>query len=554
MDLANLCLQYKQLYAASLRFYAAAFRANPKLAEDSKALHRYNAACAAARAVVGKGADKLDDKERVHLAQAALEWLKADLSLRQKQAGSSKANDRAAGQQAMQRRQRDVNLASLRDKEALGKLPEEERQGWQKFWAEVDALVRANASTGLGIALKAKGDLVGAIAAYRQAVALNPKAAHAHLSLGLVLEEKGLLDEAIVAFEKLIALEPRNVWGHNNLGWGLFRKGKTAEAIDCYRQAIALDPKNATVRNNLGLALRDQGKLEEASAAFREAIKLAPKFAGAHDQLGWTLRLQGKLDEAVLSCRKAIELQPREANSHNSLGVILRDQGKLDEASAAFRQANTLAPKYAPAYFNLGIVLRMQDKLTEALAAFRQAIALAPMDARARENLTRVERMVAVQDRLPALLDGTFTARTSDELLGLKDLCLLRKRHLAAARMYADAFAADPKLANDLKTLHRYHAACCAALAVADKLDDRERVRWRKQAQEWLKADLTLWTKQAEKAGPAVRRQLQHWQTDADLAGVRNRAALARLPAEEQAAWRKLWADVALTLGKVGDK
>jgi hypothetical protein len=35
----------------------------------------------------------------------------------------------------------------------------------------------------------------------------------------------------------------------------------------------------------------------------------------------------------------------------------------------------------------------------------------------------------------------------------------------AAARWYSEAFAAQPKLADDLNAGHRYEAACAAALA-----------------------------------------------------------------------------------------
>jgi hypothetical protein len=38
---------------------------------------------------------------------------------------------------------------------------------------------------------------------------------------------------------------------------------------------------------------------------------------------------------------------------------------------------------------------------------------------------------------------------------------------------------------------------------------------------------------------------LRGWQADPDLAGLREEAALARLPEAEREACRKLWADVA---------
>jgi hypothetical protein len=41
---------------------------------------------------------------------------------------------------------------------------------------------------------------------------------------------------------------------------------------------------------------------------------------------------------------------------------------------------------------------------------------------------------------------------------------------------------------------------------------------------------------------------LRNWQKDSDLAGIRDQAALAKLPAEEQQGFKRLWADVAKLL------
>src|SRR5262249_49597576 len=148
------------------------------------------------------------------------------------------------------------------------------------------------------------------------------------------------------------------------------------------------------------------------------------------------------------------------------------------------------------------------------------------------------------------------------EQLGLAVLCQHhKKRYAAAAHFFADAFAANAKLADDLARQHRYNAACAAALAAAGKgqdaakLEDKERNRLRKQALGWLQDDLPAWTKVAAKgSAPAkavVRQTLEHWQKDTDLAGVRDKAALAKLPKDEREAWGKLWADVEALLKKV---
>jgi hypothetical protein len=49
------------------------------------------------------------------------------------------------------------------------------------------------------------------------------------------------------------------------------------------------------------------------------------------------------------------------------------------------------------------------------------------------------------------------------------------------------------------------------------------------------------------------REALQHWQKVPDLAGIRDPAAIAKLPGDEQETCKKHWADVAALLKKVLD-
>jgi superkiller protein 3 len=143
VQLGWLCQQpYKQLNAAAARLYAQAFAAEPKFADDLKAPHRYNAACAAALAGCGTGkdADQLDDRERARLRHRALTWLQADLAVWRRLLADNEAKIRPALQPTMQRWLGAPEFARVRDPEALAKLPEAERQDWQKLWAEVQEL------------------------------------------------------------------------------------------------------------------------------------------------------------------------------------------------------------------------------------------------------------------------------------------------------------------------------------------------------------------------------------------------------------------------------
>jgi hypothetical protein len=42
-----------------------------------------------------------------------------------------------------------------------------------------------------------------------------------------------------------------------------------------------------------------------------------------------------------------------------------------------------------------------------------------------------------------------------------------------------------------------------------------------------------------------VQRTLDHWQADSDLTGVRDKAALRKLPAQDQEDWQRFWQEVA---------
>jgi hypothetical protein len=44
---------------------------------------------------------------------------------------------------------------------------------------------------------------------------------------------------------------------------------------------------------------------------------------------------------------------------------------------------------------------------------------------------------------------------------------------------------------------------------------------------------------------------MRHWQTDDDLASVRTRDALAKLPEDERKQWQGLWSDVDALLRRV---
>jgi tetratricopeptide (TPR) repeat protein/serine/threonine protein kinase len=448
----------------------------------------------------------------------------------------------------------------------------------QKQWAE--AIVAYNkaidcdpkdalAYNNLGLTLAAQKQWPEAIKAFGKAIAIDPKDALAYYNLGLAYNNLGIAlyeqkqwAEAIKAFENAIECNPKHAQAYNNLGLTLAAQKQWAEAITAFDKAIAIDPKDALAYYNLGIALSAQKQWAEAITAYHKAIAIDPDFALAYYNLGLTFARQKQWPEAIKAFDKAIECNPKHAQAYNNLGLTFAERKQWAEAIKAFDKAIAIDPNFAQAHGNLGLALLQQGAFAEAAKANQQALDLLPPTDpwrdRVERQLKESQALLALDQRLPAVLDGTDAAPPA-VLLQLAGMCHKYKHHHAsAARLYQQAFQAQPALADDAATPHRYHAACAAALAGTGhdasgaKLAPADQAQLRQQARIWLRADLDQGAK-GLKSAPATAvlqtvDRLAHWQGDPALADVREAKALAGLPEEEAKTWQKLWADVAALL------
>lgn len=136
----------------------------------------------------------------------------------------------------------------------------------------------------LGNALFWHRDFPGSVAAYRQAIRLDPQFADAHCNLGLALNAQDDLTGAAAAFRQALAsLDPRNErlgsWTYYNLAGVLLRQGLFAEALKALHAGKALagwpDPEGKNViahcermlAKDIELAAVLEGKTEPKDAA-----------------------------------------------------------------------------------------------------------------------------------------------------------------------------------------------------------------------------------------------------------------------------------------------
>ena len=75
-------------------------------------------------------------------APVAHDWLRQELTSWGKALGNGNAQTNAWVQQRLRHCQADVSLGGVRAKDALARLPDEERMLWQRLWSDVDALLK----------------------------------------------------------------------------------------------------------------------------------------------------------------------------------------------------------------------------------------------------------------------------------------------------------------------------------------------------------------------------------------------------------------------------
>jgi serine/threonine-protein kinase len=403
----------------------------------------------------------------------------------------------------------------------------------------------------LGLMLQEKGGMDEPIACYRKAIAIDPRFARAHMNLGSLLQDKGEFDEAIACCRKAIALDATLAEAHCTLGNALYFKGKPDEATACWLKAIELNPKLGAPHLSLGNALADRGKVDEAIPHWRKAIALSPSLAGAHFNLGNALLNKREFDEAISCYRKVIALEPRFVGAHFNLGNALLARGRLDEAIDSFGKTIELAPGFAEAQCSLGHALRIRGDFAEALAALKRGHELGSKRSDWRHDSARLvrdcEALIAREKQLQEVLAGKSEPASARERLECARLCVHTRRYAAAARLWGEAFATEPKLAEDLKAGNRYQAAVAAIRAAAGQgrdaggVDAGRKAQLRQQALGWLQADLALLAKQPASARAAA---LRHWLTDEALAGTRSEQALPALSEADRVAWADFWSEV----------
>ncbi len=221
------------------------------------------------------------------------------------------------------------------------------------------------------------------------------RASATHVRMGASLLAAGKPRQAIAAFRQAILLDPDNPSTHNDLGIACLRATRIAEAVAAFRQAITLKETLSSAHYNLGLALEEQRDDIAAITAYRRAVALAPNFQEAHERLGTIHTITACPDEAAESFERAAAAKPTSTLGRLSRAQALRIKGRLAEAEEWFRRAIAGDPRNAYALAAFGIFLTHSGRLDEAADCFTRVLALDPADASAFFNLANARKFAA---------------------------------------------------------------------------------------------------------------------------------------------------------------
>ena len=145
----------------------------------------------------------------------------------------------------------------------------------------------AQAAYARGVAAQMDGRYDAAAVAFRDALALSPRATGAYTALGDVEFRRGHTDEAVAAYRQLMTIYPYTYIAelHRQVGLCELHGDRLEAAVWDLRQAVMLDPEDWVAFYWLGRAYARVGDHASARASYSRVLLLNPDYPPAVRQL-----------------------------------------------------------------------------------------------------------------------------------------------------------------------------------------------------------------------------------------------------------------------------
>jgi tetratricopeptide (TPR) repeat protein len=221
-----------------------------------------------------------------------------------------------------------------------------------------------------------EGRRAEAAAALRVLIAMAPRLAEAHRLLGVALGEMSELPAAEAAYKAALAHDPRMARAATGLAEVLLAVDRGAEAVDIVAPFVNDQTSNLSLLTYYGLALQAAGRGPEAVEVLTRAAKAAPDSAVAdHNLAGALVEVQDFVGgEAAARRARARGLDAPELWLVWARAVT--GQGRLREGEALYAEAVKRRPSFDKAVAELAhaVWMRSGDR-DQTLAVFDQVFA-----------------------------------------------------------------------------------------------------------------------------------------------------------------------------------
>lgn len=254
----------------------------------------------------------------------------------------------------------------------------------------------------LAHALRAGGDLPGAIDAYEQALDRSPGLTVARFNLGLTCLNADRPEQALASFEKLLEGDSNNLDALVHAGLAQQMLGRVKAARRLFERALSLNPGHAEAHRYLGALLNEAGDGEAAREHLEQALESNPGDPELLADLADVYELSNELDEVEAVLERGLSSDSGHPRLLITRARLLRRRGECRQAVDSLQRLDPrqLPPRLAMQFFHeFGLSLDRLEEADSAMQAFETANRIAAGDPRAQsvDGAAFFERVKAIE-------------------------------------------------------------------------------------------------------------------------------------------------------------
>lgn len=185
-------------------------------------------------------------------------------------------------------------------------------------------------------------------------------------------------EDAIAAYNQALQIQPDLADTWNNRGVVLTRMQRYPEAIASYEQATTIRPTYPDAWNNRGVVLLELQKYPEAIGCYEQAIQAKPDYADAWNNRGVAFSKMEEYEQAVISYNQALQIKNDYTDAWNNRGVALSKLQKYEAAIDSYDNAAKIRPDFYRIWYNKARCYALQGKIELAIENLKRALNLNP--------------------------------------------------------------------------------------------------------------------------------------------------------------------------------